>query len=244
MDSFITIIEPPQLYGTYLTLRVTDNDPGNLEKIAIYLRSVSKVIIVVQEISYKEKKLHIHALFQTTLKKSGFIQAFHKHFKDKYVGNQSYSCSVLEKEPENYIIYCCKGTRNEPPKVLYKAEWVDSQMYWEHYWSDKPIELDNTIKVAKKKKAITWSQALTNELERRYPHQSWSYTEFNVKIMTREVLIALGQQSKNVPVSTISGMVKGQMNALNYRMFGDVDERLYHHVLREGFPDLFEGVCL
>lgn len=243
MDSFITIVEPPQLYGSYLTMRVTDYEVSNLEKITMYLRSVSKVIIVVQEISRKENKPHIHALFQTTKGKSGFVQAFHKHFKNKYVGNQSYSCSVLEKEPENFIIYCCKGSRNDPPKVLYKADWIDPRMYWEHYWSDKPIENDNTVAVKRKTKSVSWSVKLTDDLVKKYPNKHWSYDVDDVELMTQEVLLALGNSSKNIPDANIGGMIKGQMNALNIRRSGLVDKRLYHHVLKTAFPDLFEGVC-
>lgn len=223
-----------------LTLRLTDKSREYLEKAVLYARSTAIVELAVFEIS-KIGHEHIHMLFEPTVTKSAWVQGFHKHFNKRWVGNKAYSCSELEKEKENFLIYCCKGTRNTPPDVIFHymtAEKVTE--YWQKYWSDKPIELDKTLTASgsKKQKPLTWSEECTKAIRLEYPHHQWDYDGKHVGLIFDIVMQRLGTGSKKLNAMIIRDIVYGQLNALRD---GRCDS-LNKHLVNQAFPDLYGSI--
>lgn len=222
-----------------LTLRLTDTSREYLEKAVLYARSTAIVELAVFEIS-KLGHEHIHMLFEPNVTKSAWVQGFHKHFNKRWVGNKAYSCSELEKEKENFLIYCCKGTRNTPPDVIFHFMTAEQVMgYWQKYWSDKPVEQDLTLTAfkSKKQKEPNWAMKCTQWIRLTHPHHTWSYTSDCIDLLTDLVLERLGEVSGKLSSHILSDLVRGQLNALCAGRCKGLKERL----LMEGFPDLFGG---
>jgi len=222
-----------------LTLRLTDTSREYLEKAVLYARSTAIVELAVFEIS-KLGHEHIHMLFEPNVTKSAWVQGFHKHFNKRWVGNKAYSCSELEKDKENFLIYCCKGTRDTPPDVIFHfmtAEQVTG--YWQKYWSDKPVEQDFTLTASKskKQKEPNWSMKCTQWIRLENPHVHWDYTNEHIRLLSRLVRRRLGEISGKLDAKILNQLVQGQLNALTGGNCDKHEERL----LMEGFPDLFGG---
>jgi len=221
-----------------LTFRLTDDNREMLDSAVVFARTTAVVSLAVFEIS-KQDKAHIHMLFETKNTKSAWVQSFHKYFKNRWVGNKSYSCSELEKDKENFYIYCCKGTRFKGPDVLFKlAELTDDQIeiYWKKYWEDKPIENDKTISVkTKKTRDPTWSELLTQTIQIEYPNRNWDYDATDVDLLWNIVMKHLGSQSKKLNTFIVRDLVMGQLNALTYGSC----KKLNVSMKNQAFPDLF-----
>lgn len=229
------------------TFRLTDDNHQMLKDFVVYARSVAVVDLAVFEIS-KEGKPHIHMLFEPTKPKtkSAWVQAFHKFFKNRWVGNQSYSCTELRENKENFIIYCCKGTRFYPPDVLYnrthtgeKEPYLTNEVienYWKKYWEDKPISADKTlIKKTVKEQKPTWSKCLTDEIRKDYPGRDWSYDADDINLIFDIVMKNLGSQSKKLNAFIVRDLVLGQLNALNDGLCLGLNKNLK----KTAFPELF-----
>jgi len=221
-----------------LTLRLTDENTEMLNNAVQYARTNSMVEIAVFEVS-KIGQRHIHMLFEPiNITKSAWVQGFHKFFHKRWSGNKSYSCTDLIKEKDNFIIYCCKGTRFKEPDVVFSMLSLETTTaHWKTYWSDKPIEKDNTLKSAssKKKSALTWSQNLTASLHEQSPDHKWSYTSQSMDIIIDATMVALGDGSKKLNSYIVRDLALGQLNALTKGQC----KSLLDKVRFEAFPDLF-----
>lgn len=221
-----------------LTLRLSDDDSEMLNSAVLFTRTNSVVDLAVFEVS-KIGQRHIHMLFEPiNISKSAWVQSFHKKFNKRWCGNKSYSCTELIKEKENFLIYCCKGTRFKSPDVMFSMlspEVIDG--YWKKYWSDKPIEKDNTLKSSstKKKSTLTWSQELTNSLHLQYPDRKWSYDSVSMDKIIDGTMVALGAGSKKLNSYIIRDIALGQLNALTKGQCKTLSDK----VRFEAFPDLF-----
>jgi len=207
-----------------------------LNLVVLFFRSKVPVYYAVQEYGRKSGENHIHMIFET-LGKSTLLQQFHKHFKDIFKGNQSFSCKELKKELLNNYIYMSKGTRDKPPNVLFhndeKGVTLDLiEIYHTKYWSDKPVEQDKTITIKKDNK-LTWSQQLTSFIKEKSGARVWQYDRVDIEILTSYVLKSLGAQSKKLSSFIIRDLVLGQLNALNPSC-----PSLTNKLLHEAFPDL------
>lgn len=215
--------------------RLTDDNSEMLQHAVTWFRSVTVVHIAVYETS-RIGKLHIHCILDV-INKSTFVQQFHKQFKDRWKGNKSYSCEPLKKDIENNLIYCSKGTRFKEPEVIFTLKTSEEiTSYWKQYWSDKPLEKDNTLGLTKKKKSgESWSQMVTKEIEEKYPGRNWEYGAEDVSEIINVVMIKLGQESKKLNHRIISDLVLGQLNALNKGKCISLNNQ----IKRFAFPDLF-----
>lgn len=223
------------------TFRLTDSNKEMLEAFVVWARSTSVVHMVVFEIS-KDGQEHIHMLFDPIkVTKSAWVQAFHKHFKNRWNGNKSYSCSELRKEKENFLIYMCKGTRYKLPEILFKlGDYTDQDVetYWKKYWEDKPVEKDKTLNVKPSKKALTWSQELTNAIRKEYPNHNWSYDTPDLDLLFNYVMKALGSASKKLNAFIVRDLVLGQLNALTAGECLGLNQDLK----KQAFPNFFGNV--
>lgn len=225
-------------YGmVYLTLRLSDDDTEMLNSAVMYARTNSIVDLAVFEVS-KIGQRHIHMLYEPiNVTKSAWVQGFHKFFKKRWSGNKSYSCTELIKDKENFTIYCCKGTRFKPPDVIFSMiDPVTIDAHWKKYWSDKPIEKDNTLKSSstKKKSDLTWSQNLTKTLEESSDHK-WSYDSVSMDKILDATMVALGAGSKKLNSYIVRDIALGQLNALTKGQCKPLADK----VRFEAFPDLF-----
>lgn len=225
-------------YGmVYLTLRLSDDDTEMLNSAVMYARTNSIVDLAVFEVS-KIGQRHIHMLFEPiNVTKSAWVQGFHKFFKKRWSGNKSYSCTDLIKDKENFTIYCCKGTRFKGPDVIFSMiDPVIIDAHWKKYWSDKPIEKDNTLKSSstKKKSDLTWSQNLTKTIAES-SDRKWSYDAVSLDLIIDHVMVGLGERSQKLNSFIIRDLANGQLNALTKGK----DKALNDKVRYEAFPDLF-----
>lgn len=222
-------------------LRVTHHDIETLKLVVLWFRSKVSVYLAVHEISRQEKKLHIHMLFECDeSKKSNLFQQWHIHFKNIFKGNRAFMCKELKKPLENNYIYLCKGTRFEPPNVIFFNEEKDLHQtdidgYWNKYWEDKPIEEDKTLihNKIKKDKALSWSEQLTLDIRKSNPSKVWNYDRLDIETLCDKVLKSLGTQSKKLSSFIVRDLVLGQLNALNPHCLA-----LREKLLKEGFSDL------
>jgi len=222
---------------TLLTFRLSDDNFEMLSSFIVWARSTAVVHIAVFEVSKIGQK-HIHMLFEPiNVTKSAWIQAFHKFFKNRWVGNKSYSCSALIKEKENFYIYCCKGTRFKEPEVMFtllSSEEVNK--YWLKYWEDKPVEEDKTILVKPKKKSDpTWSELLTQQIKQEYPNRDWCYDAGDISLLWSIVTKNLGKASKKLNAMIIRDLVCGQLNALTDGECSGMNKDFK----QQAFPNLF-----
>lgn len=217
--------------------RITDENAEMLESAVTWFRSVTVVHLAVYETS-RLGKLHIHCVLDITCK-STFIQQFHKKFKNRWMGNKSYSCETLKKDIENSYIYLSKGTRFKEPDVIFTLLTSEQiTQYWQKYWSDKPIEADKTLGFTNKKKSTeSWSEMVTKEILEKYPARDWQYDADDIDTLISIVMVKLGQQSKKLNHRIISDLVLGQLNGL---MKGKCIS-LNKQIKRLSFPDLFGG---
>lgn len=228
----------------WLTLRITHDQSDTLQLLTIWFQKISVVPISVEEIS-KDGKKHLHLLFKLhKITKSACMQAFHKKYPT-LKGNESISCTVLKKEKENFMFYCCKGTRYTEPKIItYDTDYITLDKIKENYiryWSDKPEEKDFTLKTKNKKTASkTWSENLLQEIKTAYPDRVWSYTADNLGILIDMTLVALGRNAKNLDKFILKKLVLGQLNALGKGDHISVRALMRHEVFPEvfGFPEI------
>lgn len=228
-------------------IRLADDDAKMLESAVNWFVTQGDVRYAVREVGRKCGQLHIHVLITPFKIKTTFVQNFHKFFKKRWEGNESFSCKQQRKDDFNNYVYLSKGpSRFEQPIVLYKGAITDEQVFewWQHYWSDKPIEEDNTIKVTEdgkvvvknKKKNPTWSQMLTARIRKNMDGFHWEYSPTCVAILLDDfVMPALGEESKKLSPLIVRDLVLGQLNAL----CGGKCVSLNKKIRREGFPDLF-----
>ena len=222
-----------------LTFRLTDDDATMLESAVNFMRITSVVYIAVHETSRQGQK-HIHVMFEPVkIDKSAWVQKFHKFFHQRWVGNSSYSCTPV-KEKDNFILYCCKGTRFKPAEIIFKNDEAISdekvKECYDKYWSDKPIEEDKTLlQKPKKSSTVTWSEQLTKDLLKSHPNEQWRYDATTVNFLINSVLKNLGQTSKKLNSFIVRDIVFGQLNALS----GGKCEGLNKKIKYDAFPDLF-----
>lgn len=220
-----------------LHFRLNDESHENLRHIVTWLTSVcSSVHLAVEEIG-KNGRRHIHCVIQVK-NKSTLIQQFHKQTSGRYKGNKAYSCESLTKDIERIYIYLCKGTRFTLPNVLYKIKSIDVSYYHAEYWKILPIENDWSINPTHnnpiKKRTLTWSENLTNEIREKYPNNNWEYQATCIDLLWNMVTKALGKSSKKLSCNIIRDLVMGQLNALNPNSFG-----IRVTLKNNAFPDLF-----
>lgn len=219
-----------------LHFRLTDENKEMLISAINWIQSVGVVYYAVSEIS-KQGKLHIHAIIDVN-NKSTFIQQFHKHFKNRWHGNKSYSCEALKKDLINNYIYLSKGTRDDLPNVIHKiADITDENIkeYHDKYWEDKPKELEKTVmNNAKKASVPTWSELLTLEIIKQYPNKDWEYNAIDIDLLWSMVTKSLGTRSKKLNAFIVRDLVLGQLNALNPHCYG-----IQKSLRNQAFADLY-----
>lgn len=235
MEQFLNIAPSAGLYA----FRLTDSDVGMLSSFLNWCLSTCVVHFCCFEIS-KLGKEHIHLLVELKVK-SSWVQAMHKRFEKRWVGNQSYSCELLKKEKEHYLLYMCKGIRNKKPEIWHKlAEYTDEMVdnWYAKYWSDKPVENDVTLLRKPKVVKPSWSEELTKNIVKDNPSRVWRYNAHDVdELLEHYVMPSLGQASRKLNPKIVADLVMGQINALT----GGRSESLNALVRRQGFPDLFGG---
>lgn len=238
MSMIDDLLIPPAPPGTIYNMRLTDSNKANLIDVVTWCRSHAQVLIACFEISRIGQE-HIHMLFIPLKSKSNFFFNFHTYTNERYKGNKAFSCKELKKDLINNYIYICKGTRFKQPEILFKKiELTDDMVtqYWKHYWSDKPIEKDNTISTKPKKNAaLTWSEQLTKTIQNDRPNHDWNYCAEDVNDLYSYVFKNLGVSSKKLSPIIVRDLVYGQLNALTH---GECC-RMKKKFQQESFPDLF-----
>lgn len=238
-DNSLSLLPVPQGFSeTIYVLRLTDSCKQNLIDVVTWFRTQATVLISCFEISRIGQE-HIHMLFIPLKSKSNLFHNFHIFTGERYKGNKAFSCKEKKKELINNLIYLCKGTRFKPPEILFKLACLTDAMvsqYYKHYWSDKPIEADNTIKSKPKKNAApTWSEQLTKTIQKDLPNHDWQYCAGDINTLYDYVLVNLGVNSKKLSPIIVRDFVYGQLNALTNGRCCQMKKKFQ----QESFPDLF-----
>lgn len=108
-------------------------DSINQDEMVDFLKHSCKVLIIVFETSKIGHRPHIHATIIPHKAISTFRDDLRKKFPQIF-GNKSYSINAVKNFDSN-IKYCCKGTANDYPDILYTTltddEW---KQYYNEYW--------------------------------------------------------------------------------------------------------------
>ena len=216
---------------TIYQMRVTEDLDDSLVSVMLWLRTNATVLIIAKELGSQTEKKHIHALIELDeSKKSGFIQAFHKNFKDKYKGNKGYSCEVIKKALNNNLRYLCKGESLGIYNVPYKGKFTDAEVELmnQEYWQQN--QLTNFSKAVKKTATGSWCEKVSKEFEIAYPQiviniqkyhsikDNSSSAEKESYNTTRELLFdfcmkSLGKSYKVLDEQIIKKLYNGCMNS-------------------------------
>lgn len=132
--------------------RITHEDDDVLSAITLWCRSISKIHLCVQEVSQKDKK-HIHMIHDTLKTISSFGTNLRKQFPF-LTGNGSHASAPFKKTYDDNILYCCKGSKNEMPHVLYTClDPIVIEQAHKKYWLDQEkFLIEHGVKPEDKKK--------------------------------------------------------------------------------------------
>lgn len=152
-------------------------------------------------------KLHIQGVIQPTKSASQFRRDLQLSYKGFFT-RSNYSIAPVRKQ-DNYLAYICKE-RTPFVNNMITSEQVEElyKKYWDY---NKQVVAPRIRKL----KAKTWSQELTERINKKYPDQIWLYTGYVTKLIGDEVLDALGETSKKVSSHIYRDLTLGQLNALN-----------------------------
>lgn len=206
--------------------RVRSECDEELKSIVIWCRSQSKVYIAVQEIGKNDGK-HIHVVVDTSKTISTFRQNFIKQFPN-LKGNQSYSLKKFEKDLDHNIRYCCKGTKDSHPVVLFTILTQDEiesahKKFWEEqkkYLTEHGVKsVDKPTKTTRapnfKEKVIAQLPvgvpAAYSALYAMYKRSDYEEAEFKKvrKIIIDTVLLCLGKYAKDIDDNIVTRNING-----------------------------------
>lgn len=172
-------------------------------------KHLCKYIIALENADLEDKRTHIHIHGESVCHKNS--QSLRRAW-DSFglpTGRGNYSLkshdNTVKKPDEKGYVYVCKGKDSfvkDPPCIMSKLGFSDDDIkeLHEKYWSEnkiyqdqlrkanqpEPIRCDLTLnpEVPKKKKTITWTQKLIEEINLNYPDKLW-----NVSLETDKVEI-------------------------------------------------------
>jgi len=223
-------------------LRFTEESDEILDKVVLFCRGQGKVILAVKEVS-KDGKKHIHLLINTTLTISRCGQLISKAFP-AHVGNGTKSFTAFKKSLEHNILYCCKGTKELPPVVLFTTlESIVIEDAHKKYWVDQQIFVtENGAKpvLVKKIKAPSFVEKTTKTVDtalaKKYvslQHHNWIGTNdplMNVmyndtrKQISRHCVNCLGEAFKILDDVIVRKLVNGVLLSL-VTIYGNKQEK-------------------
>lgn len=213
-------------------MRFTNESVEVLNEVTLWLRSEGKLYLCCMEISKNEKR-HFHALIDiNNLSTSG--QRFHKHFNEKYKGNQSLSWKLLKEDMATNLRYISKGQKDKLPDVLYAQPDLNVQSYWNDYWVEnaKVVESKEKDINKKAKRTVPFLEQIILEFRTKYGNRKYDYVEEDMMFICQFVMKRLGRASKILDSMIVKRMCMGVLNAVN------PDSNLIPFVFAEAFADL------
>lgn len=217
--------------------RITHEDDEVLSAILLWCRSNSKVHLCVKEVSKIDKK-HIHMLHDTIKTISSFGTNLRKQFPF-LKGNGSHASQEFKKSLDDNILYCCKGTKENSPVVLFTIlDQVVIDNAHKKYWEDQQkflIEKGVTPE-DKKKKNISMIERIIQEipqelarsyvsLQAEYKPSDYEVNElYKVKEEIMETVIGcFGKYAKMCDDRIITNHINGTLIRL-VTIYGNSDE--------------------
>lgn len=223
-------------------LRFTSEDDEILDSVILFCRGQGKVFLAVKELS-KDAKKHIHLLIETTKTISTCGQSISKAFP-AHVGNGSKSFTAFKKSLDDNILYCCKGTKELPPVVLFTTlESIVIENAHKKYWEEQQkFVTDNAVNpnAVKKIKVPSFVERVSKSLEvalaKRYVQLQAANWTGNLDPLTRSMynesrkeiaqhcILNLGQAYKVLDDSIVRKLINGVMLSI-VTIYGNKVER-------------------
>lgn len=187
--------------------------------------------IIAMEIAQGHKETsgeHLHFLIKTDDEK--FYQNYCKRvFIDKYkLRGRSQTGLPRQYGKVNHIKDIDKMIAYTIKDEKYITNISDLTKYQELSFKKESNEIKS------KNPTKTWSIRLTESLRIKYPNHQYKYDAVTIKMLTEEVLLALGQHSKKLSPLIVRDLVFGQYNALR------PDCAVFQEfIFEKAFPELF-----
>lgn len=207
-------------------LRIRSDDDVVLNSIVLWCRTQAKVYLAVKEIGKKDGK-HIHTILDTNLSISRFRQLLIEKFPILH-GNRSYSVKKFEKDLDHNIRYCCKGTQESSPVVLFTI-LTESEIEEAHkkFWEEqKKYLIEHGVKPVDKPTKTTRSPTFKEKILASLPvgvaaaysglksmYKRTDYEEHELRkvqgIIVDTVILSFGKYGKDLDDNILTKNVNG-----------------------------------